>query len=111
MNISQKSITGFSGVKLINPTYEHAKYVKNVLNANGVYVAGHKTYRIENNFLSKRNIANYVRYRNNFCNDECGIIFFPWAQESWVISNKGFEQKIKKILDHCYIDSEINLGI
>ena len=111
MKISRVNNTNFSGVKLANHNYEHAKYVNKVLTSNGVAVNGYKTFLTSNDFKSKRNIADYVREMNNFCDNECGIIFFPQSEESWVIGNKFFEQRIKKILDCYFIDSEINLGI
>ncbi|MBR6126341.1 hypothetical protein IKQ21_01510 [bacterium] len=111
MKVSQISGTNFEGVKLVNPSLEHAKYVKKVLKSNGIQVTGRSTFLTRDDFASKQNIANYVRSINEFCDYECGMVFFPQVQESWIISNRFFEQKIKKILDCHYIDSEINIGI
>ena len=111
MKISKINSTNFKGIRLINPSFEHSKYIANLLKAENIYVSGHKTYYMVSDFNSKKNIINFIRTKNNFSNNECGIVFFPLSMESWIVSNKSFEQKIKKILDDFYINSEINLGI
>ena len=111
MNINSINQTNFNGVKLLDSSYNHAKYVKNILNKNNVYVYGHKTFYANNDFMSKKRVIDYVRYMNNFSEYESGFIFLPWSGESWIVSNKVFEQKIKNILDKYKIKSEINIGI
>ena len=111
MNISQINSTSFSGVKLLNPSFENSRLVNDILQFQGVHVFGHRTFYVNNNFEAKRKLVNHIRRNNNFGNNECGVIFLPWSKESWIIGNHLGEQKIKKLLDSFSIPNKINMGI
>ena len=111
MKVSGTNNINFSGIKLANSNLQHVKYVKQLLKNQGVRVIEHKPFLVENKFSSKRNVASYMRENDSFNDYECGIAYFKNPNETWIISNKFFEQTIKRMLDCFYVDSEINLGI
>ena len=101
----------FSGIKLANSNMQHADYVKQLLSRQGIYVKEHQPFVTKNNFESKKNILDFLRNKYAYNDYECGIAKFKNPDETWVVSNKFFEQTIKRMLDCFYVDSEINLGI
>ena len=110
MNITGINSINFSGIKLPSSKFEYSREVRDMLVQRGVDVVGYKTCYIDNNFLSKQKLIQKIRKRYNFAPKECGVIFFPWSKESWLLANPKFEQELYNMLKEANIKATINIA-
>lgn len=92
MKIHKKDNINYTGIKLSNSSFVHAREVAMHLKRTGFDVLGHRTFYVNNDFNDKRKLFSNIRYLNNFSDRECGVIFLPWSAETYVISTPSYEQ-------------------
>ncbi len=93
MEIRNNNIS-FTSIKLSNSKFEDVRNVVFFLKSRGIDVLGHRTFYINNNFSSQKKLFNYVRERNNFSVNKCGVIFLPWSREAHILSSHVGEQRM-----------------
>ena len=78
---------------------------------NGFNCVGKKTYCVNNGFKEKVKISNYIREHYSFYEKEFGILFLPWSQETYFLSERSYEQKMLKWVQEMDPEACINLII
>ena len=109
MKVDLQTQNSFRGIRLDNNKFEYTRAVRNLLQRQGINVAGHRTFYVNNDFYSKRKIIDYIRDRYHFDVNECGVVFFPWSGEAWIIGRPSSEQKIVKKLNNNGVNARLNL--
>ena len=101
----------FNGILLSQYGEKFAGKVRNYLVNNGYTCSGKKTYLINHTINDKIAKTNYIRQKYNFMKNEFGFVFFPWSQETYIISKPLYEQKLLNLVKQVDFDAKINLAI
>jgi len=112
INISQNSdLISYRGIRLSTDNFNRVRDVVRILRFRGVRCAGHKTYEVGTDLNSKIKVADYVRNRYMFGDNEFGVIFLPNSHESYMLAQPKFEQDLIKTVQILDKKAHINLSI
>ncbi len=111
MNISQNYNLNFTGIRLSNSSFVHARNVAMYLKRTGFDILGHKTCYVNNDFESKIHLFKDIRRMTQFQDRECGVVLLPWSAETYVVAAPAYEQFMLPVVRHIDKGAEINLLI
>ena len=111
MNISHNNNINFSGIKLSDSSFGHARDVAMHLKRTGFELLGHKTCYVNNDINSKRHLFMDIRRMTQFQDRECGVVLLPWSGETYIVASPAYEQFMLPVVRHIDKDARINLLI
>ena len=101
----------FNGIRLSSYDFNSTKRIVKYMMLNGYSCAGKKIYYVNNNFTDKQKTANYIREHYKFYENEFGVLFLPWSQETYILSEPLYEQRMFEWVQEMDKDAYINISI
>lgn len=98
----------FQGIKLTHSNPFSTRVIVDKLKKAGYYCYGAKTYNIVS-FSDKQFVFSDIRFRNDFLENEFGVVFFPNNTETYIIAALATEQNMLNIINKIDKRAHINL--
>ena len=112
MKIQNINSNSFRGIQLSENNIKSAKRIVKYLRINGYNCVGKKIYFMQkNDFSDLLRKTKYIRNHYQFDNKEFGVVFFPWARKTYILSEPKQEQTMLEWVKEMDSDAKINLLI
>ena len=85
----------FRGIKLSKSQFRASRGIVQAVQCMGARCPGYKVYFGNYKDIAKQaSICNYIREKYHFDQNEFGVVYFPVTNDTYMISNKMYEQKL-----------------